>query len=192
MAITAQKDSQEWEQEEHVAALFRADYDRWTGCRQTEASPSYAWLDRKTRVAASAYNSAVIYGGHGTGKSSALLSNCSRAFWGRHAVSSTPTRSFYETERLRPKFQILVDEWRRETRFSSSSDETILHPAYQTIMTMGYSAVPLVLETLEKSRGHWFWALHFMTGEDPVPEGANIAQARNAWINWGREKGLLT
>lgn len=91
----------------------------------------------------------------------------------------------------RAEFSELAERWRRETRFSSSSDEQILHPAYQSIMAMGSAAVPLVLEELRERHGHWFWALHFMTGVDPVPEGANIAQARDAWLTWGREKGLL-
>jgi hypothetical protein len=93
---------------------------------------------------------------------------------------------------LRDKFQKLADQWRRETRLLSASDEKILHPAYQSIIAMGWSAVPLVLQELQSRRGHWFWALRFMADVNPVPEGANIDQARSAWLAWGRQKGLLT
>lgn len=96
-----------------------------------------------------------------------------------------------EPEQKHPEFAALAAQWRRETRFSSSLDEKILHPAYQSIIAMGKSAVPLVLSELESHHGHWFWALRFMSGEDPVPEGSNIAQAREAWLDWGRRKGLL-
>jgi len=96
-----------------------------------------------------------------------------------------------EAEQKHPEFAALAEQWRRETRFSSSLDEKILHPAYQSIIAMGKSAVPLVLSELESHHGHWFWALRFMTGEDPVPEGSNIAQAREAWLDWGRGQGLL-
>jgi hypothetical protein len=92
---------------------------------------------------------------------------------------------------LRDKFQALATEWRRGTRLLSASDEKILHPAYQSIIAMGSNAVPLVLHELQLRRGHWFWALRFMAGVDPVPEGANIDQARDAWLEWGRLKGLL-
>jgi hypothetical protein len=96
-----------------------------------------------------------------------------------------------DAEQKHPEFAALAERWRRETRFSSSLDEKILHPAYQSIIAMGKSAVPLVLSELELHHGHWFWALRFMTGEDPVPEGSNMAQAREAWLDWGRGKGLL-
>ena len=96
-----------------------------------------------------------------------------------------------EANRLRRKFEALVSQWRSETRFSSSVDETVLHPAYQSIIAMGTDAVPLVLAELDANRGHWFWALHFMTGNDPVPQGSNVEDARQVWLKWGREKGLL-
>lgn len=102
-----------------------------------------------------------------------------------------PQSSETRTDRIRREFEELSSRWRRETCFSSSLDEKVLNPAYQSIIAMGSDAVPLVLEELNTRRGHWFWALHFMTGADPVPEGANIEVARQAWLKWGREKGLL-
>jgi hypothetical protein len=91
----------------------------------------------------------------------------------------------------RAEFNRLAERWRRETRFSSSSDEKILHPAYQSIIAMGKTAVPLVLEELQARDGHWFWALHFMSGENPVPDDANVSQTRAAWLDWGKKKGFL-
>ncbi len=93
------------------------------------------------------------------------------------------------TESIKDKFAVLVHRWRQETGFSSSAQAKILHPAYQTIMTMGPAVLPLILENLEASRGHWFWALHFISGENPVPENATIDIARTAWLDWGRRKG---
>jgi len=94
-------------------------------------------------------------------------------------------------EALQGRFDKLAKQWRLETRFSSSLDEKVLNPAYQSIIAMGEKAVPLVLVELDRERGHWLWALHFMTGVDPVPEGANVEAARQAWLKWGREEGLL-
>jgi hypothetical protein len=48
------------------------------------------------------------------------------------------------------------------------------------------------IEELQARRGHWFWALNFMTkGIDPAPEGAGIDAARDAWLTWGRQNGFL-
>jgi hypothetical protein len=97
-----------------------------------------------------------------------------------------------EEKSFREQFIQLANQWRRETKFLSSSDEKILHPAYQSIIAMGNRAVPLVLEELQSRRGHWFWALKFMTnGVDPLPAGANVETARQAWIAWGKQKGFL-
>ena len=106
----------------------------------------------------------------------------------RNGAVPTPKAS---EDQLQGRFDKLAKQWRLETRFSSSLDEKVLNPAYQSIIAMGEKAVPLVLMELDRERGHWFWALHFMTGVDPVPEGANVDAARQAWLKWGREKGFL-
>lgn len=98
-----------------------------------------------------------------------------------------------ETETLRVKFAELAQQWRRDTKFLSSSDDKVLHPAYQSIIAMGPAALPLVLEELKLRRGHWFWALRFLSkGADPVPENANIEEAREAWLTWGRQRGHIS
>ena len=66
-----------------------------------------------------------------------------------------------------------------------------MHPAYQRIIGMGSDAVPLILRELQKRRGHWFWALHFITGEDPTRAGDDVDQARDAWLAWGKSHGYL-
>jgi hypothetical protein len=96
-----------------------------------------------------------------------------------------------EAEKRRPEFNLLAEQWRNETRFTSSADQKILHPAYQSIIAMGRAAVPLVLEELQNHRGHWFWALRFMTGHNASPESENVNAAREAWLEWGRHEGLL-
>jgi hypothetical protein len=112
----------------------------------------------------------------------------------RHSVAfraKTPAPKSICTEAEREKFAALAEQWRRETRFSSSVTEKVMHSAYQSIIAMGRSAVPLVLQELQSRRGHWFWALHFMTGSDPVPSGANIDDARDAWLAWGKQKRYI-
>ncbi len=92
---------------------------------------------------------------------------------------------------LEKRFKALADRWRSETRHLSSATRMAMHPAYQQIIGMGPDAVPLILRELERELGHWFWALHSITGGDPVPERSrgNVAQMRAAWLGWARSEG---
>jgi hypothetical protein len=89
------------------------------------------------------------------------------------------------------KFQSLVAQWRAERKTTSSwTDDIVNCPSYHKIMGMGDAAVPLILAEL-KNEGdepdHWFWALHVITGENPVAEAdaGNILKMANAWLIWG-------
>lgn len=89
------------------------------------------------------------------------------------------------------KFLRLKAQWEAETAMLSSTTEISMHPAYQEIIGMGPSAIPLILSDMKKELGHWFWALKAITGEDPVsPEQrGRIKEMTEAWLRWGREKG---
>ena len=65
-------------------------------------------------------------------------------------------------------------------------------PEYQRIIGLGESAVLPMLEDLAANGPeHWFWALHAVTGENPVgpDDGGNLQAVTNAWLNWGVEAG---
>lgn len=83
------------------------------------------------------------------------------------------------------KFRKLADQWRRETRYQSSVTKMAMHPAYQQIIGMGQEALTLILKELQKTRGHWLWALVAIVGEDHAPEGCNFSEAVDAWLDWG-------
>ena len=67
----------------------------------------------------------------------------------------------------------------------------VMQPSYQRIIAMGDEAVPLILAELDRHLDHWFWALHSITGVDPVPEDSqgNTSEMANAWLEWGRQRG---
>jgi hypothetical protein len=94
-------------------------------------------------------------------------------------------------EDLAKRFVALAATWHEETRFSSKMGRAAEHPAYQEIIAMGEKAVPLILAELEKNGGHWFIALHQITGANPVPEEScgKVKEMAAAWIAWGRSKG---
>jgi hypothetical protein len=89
-------------------------------------------------------------------------------------------------------FQDLAAQWRKDTRHVSSVSKMAMHPAYQRIIGMGRAVVPFILKELQQRGGHWLWALHAITGEDPAPPEADFRDAARAWLQWGEEKGYLT
>ena len=67
-------------------------------------------------------------------------------------------------------------------------------PAYQKILAMGQPAVKLIFKQLENEGDdpdHWFWALEYLTGENPVrPENkGDMKRMRGDWLRWGLANG---
>ena len=91
----------------------------------------------------------------------------------------------------RERFQKLADQWEYETLLLSSTDQITEHPAHQEIVGMGEPVVPLILERMKSQGGHWFHALHDITGADPVSpdDRGNITAMQEAWLNWGELNG---
>ena len=91
------------------------------------------------------------------------------------------------------QFENLANQRERETALLSNSSRAAEHPAHQEIITMGQPAVPLILKRMQSSGGHWFEALHRITGEDPVnPEHrGNIGAMQRSWLDWGKRNGVL-
>ena|SRR5215212_9017417 len=94
---------------------------------------------------------------------------------------------------VRQLFQTLTTAWKRDCEVQSSPRRIAMHPSYQRIIALGAPALPLILHDLQNTGGPWFWALHAITGENPVPaEHAGFAeQMVDAWIAWGRQRSLI-
>ena len=90
-------------------------------------------------------------------------------------------------------FRELAERWRRETGLLSFMQQRAMHPAYQRIIGMDWAVVPLLLEELRRQPDHWLWlwAVQAITGEEPARGTESLADATEAWIKWGRERGLL-
>lgn len=94
---------------------------------------------------------------------------------------------------LEMKFQALAREWKRESRFASTPQQMFLLPSYQKIVGLGPDAIPLILRDLTRESNHWFWALASISGENPVEpvNAGNVQAMRQAWIDWGMQRGFL-
>jgi hypothetical protein len=97
-----------------------------------------------------------------------------------------------EARELEDTFLQLSRQWREERPPSSFVEDLVLHPAYQRIIGLGQEIVPLILRELQQQPDHWFWALHCITGEDPVDtaDAGNLNRMADAWVEWGRKRNL--
>lgn len=107
------------------------------------------------------------------------------------SVIKTVSRRELAPTWIESKFIRLRDEWKAQRGYSSSTEQLVMHSAYQKIIGMGSDAIPLILRELATSPDRWFWALRAITDEDPVlPEARGNSEAmRQAWLEWGREQG---
>ena len=90
------------------------------------------------------------------------------------------------------RFGRLAAVWKADTRFLSNVTRKAMHPAYQAVIGMGESAIPLILRDLaENGPNDWFWALSAITEENPITGeiAGNMRAMTEAWLTWG-ESGL--
>lgn len=94
---------------------------------------------------------------------------------------------------VRDRFEQLKRDWQEQSRYLSNTAQMAMLWPYQRIIGMGTSVVPLILAELEREADHWFWALEAITGENPVPAetAGQVRAAAAAWLQWGREKGIV-
>jgi hypothetical protein len=88
-------------------------------------------------------------------------------------------------------FQDLKQKWRFETSLLNSVKKRVMNQHYQSIIGLGFLAVPLILRELQQEPDHWFWALQAITREDPAEVEADFNQMRDCWLTWGRDRGYL-
>ncbi len=112
---------------------------------------------------------------------------------GRIVGRTYPSVSSQGQTDLRAEFNSLANMWKSETRFMSSPVDKAAHPAYQRIMGMGRTALPWILQELQREPHQWFAALTAIAGENPVPrrERGIIKVMAKRWIEWGINQGLL-
>lgn len=99
-----------------------------------------------------------------------------------------PTYTMVESE-----FYDLAQQWKQERPRGADVSDMAMHPSYQRIIGMGPDVVPFLLKELEREPAHWFWALHYITGVNPVPpEGeGKLKEMAKAWVDWGKKQGYI-
>jgi hypothetical protein len=102
------------------------------------------------------------------------------------------------SETIEQRFRRLEVQWGVDTQFLSNPHKIMSHPAMRAIIALGEEVVPVILRDLQAKDSLMVWALPEITGENIAPptiEGGFVkcdvrAQIR-AWLQWGREKGLI-
>jgi len=89
-------------------------------------------------------------------------------------------------------FSLLAQVWINETSILSSLPAIFMHEAHQQIIGLGPEAIPFLLERLPEEPERWLWALQVITRQNPVPDDADAESAVAAWLEWARERRLLT
>jgi hypothetical protein len=110
-----------------------------------------------------------------------------RYLFARHEKTSELTTLFYEQ----------VERWKKDTQHWSSITKMIAHPSYLRVIGLarqstGTEIERLLLQELEDEPDHWFEALMAITGEDPVLPEDDFDQSVEAWLAWGRERGIIS
>lgn len=106
--------------------------------------------------------------------------------WSPHELEESLSRTLDLARRRH--FETLVTVWETETVFVSSVTEKWDHHAYQSIISMGKPALPLILEQVHQGEPLWTQALFSITGENPAEATRTPEEARQAWLKWGEER----
>jgi hypothetical protein len=110
---------------------------------------------------------------------------------------STPTRTNpietnEERDELEDIFNGLVEKWKKETGGYSLTVRRYAHPAYQSILTLREDVIPLILRELQQRPDWWFEALKALAKTDPTKPGDNFKDAGLAWLEWGKQRNLIS
>ena len=89
-----------------------------------------------------------------------------------------------------------IERWKSDTIHWSSITRRLVHPSYLRIIGLArnftdYEVERALLRELQTDPDHWFAALTAITGEDPVQPEHDFDEAVDAWLTWGRKKGII-
>ena len=117
-------------------------------------------------------------------------------FRSAEAVSTVTAQPLLQTavdSNARAWFEALAEEWHRETAGHSSMTIRQKAPCLPEWSISG-RLLPMLLEALRGMPDLWFPLLREITKENPVnpDDRGDYQKMSDAWLAWGRERGLIT
>ena len=90
-------------------------------------------------------------------------------------------------------FRELADQWKADTLFVSSLPDIENHEAYRSIIGLGPSVIPLVLDEMVREPNWWFMALESLVDDPPEIAGleGDLIGMTSAWVQWGEKHGYV-
>ena len=120
---------------------------------------------------------------------------CPDADWWKQGVSYADHQTEWKSppvpSPLEQEFNERAERWERETGIHSSPVIRFMHKDYQSIMAKGTQVIPLILVRMKKKPDDWFWALKYITDEDPAANADGFDAAVRAWLKWGEDNGYI-
>ena len=99
------------------------------------------------------------------------------------------------TPDLQAEFDRLAADWRASISPTTTAQDRVTLPAYRRIIKLGQErplpVLELILEDLRSGQPHWFVALEQITGENPAAGLDTSSDMADAWLAWGRARGLV-
>ncbi|MCY4010452.1 MAG: hypothetical protein OXF49_00800 [Candidatus Saccharibacteria bacterium] len=91
-------------------------------------------------------------------------------------------------------FNESYQSWKRDTAMLSFTTSITSHPEYQKIMRLDAEiVVPLILAKMQEKLDHWFEALEYITGQNPIEQQdlGNMQAMTEVWLRWGYINGYI-
>jgi hypothetical protein len=120
------------------------------------------------------------------------LKRAERAFAAALSAARAPITTFSIADRFREH----SETWQRETMHMSSPTQRMEHPSYQAILGLARDnkdeVVRLLIRDMTEHGREWFWALSYLTGENPInrKDAGNLDKMIASWHRWAKERKL--
>ena len=94
---------------------------------------------------------------------------------------------------LEQQFYENAEKWDRETAHLSSPAQRFAHASYIAILGMARDnreeIIDLLLRDMQENRREWFWALSYLTHENPIErkDSGKLDRMIKAWVRWGQQ-----
>lgn len=97
-------------------------------------------------------------------------------------ISSVDDHDSAETSQLL-KFKLFLENWENETMFLSSPRDIVENDNFKSMVSMGKSAVPFILNEISAKPSNLVWALNFIFGTKITNNPrATVEDACKLWV----------